>query len=129
MNDGSANGTVIVLNRDLMFGSKIASAVKLQGFEPVFVRDTAAFVTALRDAGGRAALGVIDMNGVVDWDAISGLTAADGIDTPLLGFGPHVDVEGRRAAKAAGLRRILSNGEFHRETAEMIGRYARRTDG
>ncbi|HEX5500673.1 MAG TPA: hypothetical protein VFX03_15660, partial [Thermomicrobiales bacterium] len=70
------------------------------------------------------ALGVIDMNGPVDWDEIAALAAmAD--RPPLLGFGPHVEVAGRRAAKAAGVDRIVANGEFHRDAAALIRRYAR----
>jgi hypothetical protein len=46
------------------------------------------------------------------------------VATPLLGFGPHVDVDGRRAAKAAGLTRIVSNGEFHRDLVALVARYA-----
>ncbi|MFM9108789.1 MAG: hypothetical protein ACKOWF_19055, partial [Chloroflexota bacterium] len=117
---------VVVLNRDLMFGSKIASAARINGLEPRFVRDAAAFAAAVREEGERGALGIVDMNGPLDWAAIADLAGDAAVTTPLIGFGPHVDVEGRRAAKGAGLARILANGEFHRETAEMIARYARR---
>ena len=44
---------------------------------------------------------------------------------PTLAFGPHVDVEGRRAAKAAGVTRIVSNGQFHSDMAGLIERYRR----
>ena len=124
MSDPAAR-TVVILNRDLMFGSKISSAAKIHGLSPRFVRDTAGFDTAIRESGDSAALGIVDMNGEIDWDLIAALAADPVITTPLLGFGPHVDVEGRRAAKQAGLTRILSNGDFHRDTAEMIARYAR----
>jgi hypothetical protein len=51
---------------------------------------------------------------------------ADGGHTPTLAFGPHVDIENRRAAKAAGVGRIVSNGQFHSDTAGLIERYRRR---
>ncbi|MDF3015147.1 MAG: hypothetical protein K0R44_372, partial [Thermomicrobiales bacterium] len=44
---------------------------------------------------------------------------------PTLAFGPHVDIEGRRAAKAAGVTRIVSNGQFHTDTVGLIERYRR----
>ena len=116
---------VVILNRDLMFGSKISSAVKIHGLTPRFVRDTAEFVVTIREASDEAVLGIIDMNGAIDWVQVAALTADPAVATPLLGFGPHVDIDGRRAAKQAGMTRILSNGEFHRDTADMIIRYAR----
>jgi hypothetical protein len=119
---------VVVLNRDLMFGSKIASAVKLNGMEPRFVKDAESFAAAVREAGDGLGLGIVDMNATIDWEIIASLAADPVVGAHLIGFGPHVDVEGRRSAKGAGLRRILSNGEFHRETAEMIARYARGED-
>jgi hypothetical protein len=120
---------VVVLNRDLMFGSKIASAVRMNGLEPRFVKDVDAFAANVREAGEALALGVVDMNAAIDWEVIADLAADPEVGAPLIGFGPHVDVQGRRAAKGAGLTRILSNGEFHRDTAEMIARYARSAEG
>ena len=50
------------------------------------------------------AIGIIDMNGAVSWDVISEVRSrASGEHVPTLAFGPHVDVENRRAAKAAGV--------------------------
>lgn len=114
----------MVQNRDLMFGSLIRSAVKALGYEARVARDTAGFVAALRELNGRAVLGLIDMNGAVDWERVAVLAGEPG-RPPLVGFGPHVDVEGRRAAKQAGVDRIVSNGDFHRDAAALIGRYAR----
>jgi hypothetical protein len=118
-------GTVVVLNRDLMFGSRIDSAARSLGFEPRFVRDLPALAAALAAPGRPPVLAVIDMNAPLDWGAVAALVADFAGRVPVLGFGPHVDVEGRRAAKGAGLSRIVSNGEFHRDTAGIIARYAR----
>ena len=50
------------------------------------------------------AIGIIDMNGAVSWDVIrEARSRADGGHAPTLAFGPHVDIENRRAAKAAGV--------------------------
>ncbi len=118
-------GTIVVLNRDLMFGSRIRSTVRALGFEPLFTRDTGAFIERVRQLQPPAVLAILDMNGQVDWTLIGQLTAEPDLETPLLGFGPHVDVDNRRAAKAAGLVRIVSNGQFHADTAVLIERYAR----
>lgn len=122
---GIAGGTIVVLNRDLMFGSRITAAAQSLGLTARFVRDLPALAATLGDANDLPVLAVIDMNAALDWDAVAALVADVGGRVPVLGFGPHVDIEGRRAAKGAGLTRIVSNGEFHRDTAGFIGRYSR----
>jgi hypothetical protein len=117
----------VVLNRDLLFGSRIRSALTILGLESRFVSTAEQFVGALRQEPGSVAIGIVDMNGAVSWDVIrEELSGANGRGVPTLAFGPHVDVEGRRAAKAAGVTRIVSNGQFHADMAGLIERYRRR---
>jgi hypothetical protein len=117
----------IVLNRDLLFGSRIRSALASLGLESRFVTTAEQFVAALSDEPGSVAIGIIDMNGAVSWDVISeAWSQPDSGLAPTLAFGPHVDIENRRAAKAAGVGRIVSNGQFHSDTAGLIERYRRR---
>lgn len=115
--------TVLVLNLDLLFGSRISAAVKALGLQPRFVKTTEAFCAAAE--APELAIAILDMNAPVDWGAIAALLADPAIIVPIIGFGPHVDVDGRRAAKTAGLRRILSNGEFNADMAGVIRRYAK----
>ena len=116
----------VVLNRDLFFGSRIRSALKSLGLEARFVTTAEQFVDALREQPDSVAIGIVDMNGVVAWDVIREvLSAPNGDGVPTLAFGPHVDIESRRAAKAAGVTRLVSNGQFHSDTAGLIERYRR----
>jgi hypothetical protein len=116
----------VVLNRDLLFGSRIRSALKSLGLDACFVTTAEQFVGALREQPDIVAIGIIDMNGAVTWNVIHGeLSRLSGDGVPTLAFGPHVDVESRRAAKAAGVTRIVSNGQFHGDTAGLIDRYRR----
>ncbi len=116
----------VVLNSDLMFGSRIRSALTALGMEGQFYPDTSRFADGLSRHGDATALGILDMNGAIAWDmvhdALSGLSSAP----PTLAFGPHVDVVNRRAAKAAGVTRIVSNGQFSADMAAIIDRYRRR---
>ena len=118
-------GTVVVLNRDLMFGMRIRQALQSLGYASRFAADTSGFVGLLREMEPPAALGVIDMNGQVDWALIRGVKDDASVPTSILAFGPHVDIDGRREAKAAGVDRLVSNGDFHRDTAGLLRRYAR----
>jgi hypothetical protein len=123
-------GTIVVLNRDLMFGVRIGNQLRALGYNVVFTPDTAAFREHLRDTRANVCLGILDMNAGVAWNQISDLVAELTTEIPLLAFGPHVDVNGRRAAKAAGVTRIVSNGEFHRDMVKLVDRYARiRSEG
>lgn len=116
---------VVVLNRDLMFGSRIRTALAALGMQAVVKGDTGAFLDAVRAAGDQAVLAIIDMNGQVDWAAIGAALQNDESLPPVLGFGSHTDVESRRAAKAAGVDRIVSNGQFHADIASFVQRYRR----
>ncbi len=118
-------GVIVALNRDLMFGALIRNAARALGYGVVFTRDAERFVDAIRERTPPPVLAVVDMNGPLDWGPIKAATADPAVPTPFLGFGPHVDIEGRRAAKAAGLDRIVANGEFHRDPVGLLRRYAR----
>jgi hypothetical protein len=117
----------VVLNRDLLFGSRIRSALVSSGLGAQFVANAEQFASALAEHRNSATIGIIDMNGPVDWDVIGNLLGqADPAMPPTLAFGPHVDAENRRAAKAAGVTRIVSNGQFHEDMVGLIERYRRR---
>ncbi len=72
------------------------------------------------------ALGVVDLGGRIERDTLAQLSAsAQTAGVPVIAFGPHKNVDAFRDAQAAGFTRVLSNGVFHAQTAEMIRRYAR----
>ncbi|MCA9863093.1 MAG: hypothetical protein KC432_08735 [Thermomicrobiales bacterium] len=123
-----ATPVVVVLNRDLMFGSRIRSAMATLGLQVVVKGDTAAFLEAARTLGNRAVMAIIDMNSQVDWEKVATALAGDDALPPVLGFGSHTDVETRRAAKAAGVDRIVSNSQFHADMAGYVQRYRRSLD-
>ena len=115
---------IVVLNRDLFFGVRIGNALCDAGFVVTFCPATSAFTAAVRAADPPASLGLIDLGAAPDWADIAALTR-DVPATPILVFGPHKDVDGFRAAKAAGITRIVSNGDFHRDMLGLVQRYAR----
>jgi hypothetical protein len=119
---GERTGLLVVLNRDLFFGVSIGNTLRALGYAVAFVQTTEALVDHLRGPEP-VALGIIDMSAGVEWDRIRSARDA-GLATPLLAFGSHLDVEGRRAAKAAGVTRVVSNGDFHRDMVHLVRRYA-----
>ncbi len=121
-------GEIVVLNRDLFFGVRIGNTLRGLGYRVSFTPDSPAFVARITDTEPPPVLGVIDMSAGADWQSIQSLTARADVSTPLLVFGSHMDVDGLRAAKAAGVTRVVSNGDFHRGMVDLVRRYARRPD-
>jgi hypothetical protein len=118
---------LVALNRDVFFGIKLRNLAKELGYDLKLVPTAAALDNSLAADHANVALIVVDMNVLkeeIDWDTISALIQAYP-DLPSLGFGSHTDIDSRRAAKLAGLTRIVSNGDFHRNAADLIQRYAR----
>ena len=118
-------GQVLVLNRDLFFGLRIVNTLRALGYAVALVPTTPAFVERLRASDPPAVLGIVDLGAGPDWDALRPLLTSEPDATPILAFGPHKDVAAMRAAKTAGVARLVSNGEFHRDLVGLVERYAR----
>lgn len=116
---------VVVLNRDLLFGSRIRSALKSIDLRVTLAPDSVTFVETLRERAPAISLAIIDLNGEVDWTMIEPVVRDAAIGVPVLAFGPHVDAEKLRAAKAHGVTRVVSNGQFHQDLISLVQRYRR----
>lgn len=126
-NSGSpgSRGTIALLNRDLFFGVRIANTLRSQGYEVAVVPSADRLGAMVRETDPTPLLAIIDMAAVTDWTPVQTLASEPGRATPLLAFGPHKDVAAFRAAKAAGVDRVVSNGDFHRDMLGLVARYAR----
>ena len=122
MQAGARHGLVAVLTPDLFFGMRIRTTLRQLGYAVALAQDPAAFTNHLQRGDQRAVLGLIDFNRPVDWKA---LTTAIATGVPMIAFGPHTDVDGFRAARAAGVARTIANGEFSTSLADLVRRYAR----
>lgn len=111
---------IVVFSRDLFFGMRIRTTLRQLGFATVLTKEIPAFDTAVADASHPPALAIVDFNQPVSWDAMGAVRSG----VPILAFGAHTDVDGFRAAKAAGVARVVSNGAFSRSLPELIERYA-----
>ncbi|HRA49279.1 MAG TPA: hypothetical protein PK819_14495 [Thermomicrobiales bacterium] len=119
--------TIIGLNRDVFFGIKLRNLAKELGYDLTLVPTAERLESDLETGSDHVALIVIDMNLIAEpiaWDIVDRIIVRFP-ELPTLGFGSHTDVEIRRAAKSAGLTRIVSNGDFHKNAATLIQRYAR----
>ena len=122
MTAGSMGDSVVVLNRDLFFGIRLNQLLKQLGYQVKLEKTLDGFLAGVSGFG--VALGIIDISFAPDWDRLASVIATGSLP-PLIAFGPHLDVEGLRAAKKAGVNRVFSNGDFTKDTAAIIARYAR----
>ena len=115
-----SHGRIVALSRDVFFGMRVRTVLRQIGYDLALVKTEAGAVQAVGD--GRTSLLLVDFNQPVAWAALSPVLQGD---TPVLGFGSHTDVDGFRAAKNAGVSRVVSNGEFSRRLPELIEQYRR----
>lgn len=109
---------IVVLTGDLFFGMRVRTAVKQLGYSLTITKDEAGTIDALDQQA--PVLVLVDFNQPVDWSRLAQLRAAG---VPVIAFGSHTDVEGFRAAKASGVNRVVSNGEFSRTLPDLIAKY------
>jgi nucleoside-diphosphate-sugar epimerase len=94
---------VALLCPDLLFGSKLSSALTEAGHEVVGA-----------DEGADAL--VVDLTDDVD----GRLRAAAGAGVPTLAFYAHVEQDVRRRAEAAGIDRVVPRSRMAREASRLV---------
>lgn len=115
-------GAVAALSRDVFFGMRIRTVLSQLGYEMRLCKNEQELVIAAPDT----IIALVDFNIPVDWDALTSIL--DG-QVPVLAFGSHTNVEGFRAAKSAGVTRVVSNGEFSRKLPALLTQYQRNDGG
>lgn len=116
---GSTTDEVILtLSRDLFFGMRVRTIVRKLGYDLILTKSEAETLGVLTVSS--PVLALVDFNQPVDWPALESLIQSD---VPVIGFGSHTDVDGFRGAKAAGVDRVVSNGDFSRNLPDLIAKY------
>jgi CheY-like chemotaxis protein len=121
MSEITESPRVVVLIRDLFFSIKVKNELSRAGYEPLLVKREPELLSTIESA--KPALVVLDLNAKPDWSALEPLLESEH-HPPVLAFGPHKDVESRRAAQAAGVTRVVTNQQFHKNLNEFVDRYA-----
>lgn len=95
---------------DLMFGVQLQNMARKTGYRFTNARTGA----PLTDA----AVMVVDLGSRGDWEAA--IREVSGRGVPVIAFGPHMDAEGRKRAKAAGATRVLANSNLARDLPRIL---------
>jgi CheY-like chemotaxis protein len=103
---------IVVAGDDLLFSTRISSAVSGIGHRPCVVRTADAFLKAL---GTRPAAAILNLASS-RLDAIAAIRDAKADPAsravPVLGFCGHADVRRQAAAREAGCDLVATNGEI-----------------
>jgi hypothetical protein len=103
---------VLAVVTDLFFQSRISAAARAAGRRVRFVSDPA-------QIGQDYRLAVVDLDSPAGTPAtiatLAGLSSGH-----IIAFGPHVDTERRKAARAAGARRVLAKSKFAADLPHLL---------
>jgi CheY-like chemotaxis protein len=109
---------VSALSHDVFFGMRIRTVLQNLGYELRLCKTEEELLTAAEGAN----LALVDFNKPVNWETLRPIL--DG-EVPVIAFSSHTNVEGFRAAKSAGVTRVVSNGEFSRNLPALMNQYRR----
>jgi DNA-binding NarL/FixJ family response regulator len=117
---------ILALVPDLLFGSRLQSALAGAGHDVELVADEPRLRERLLDAGSeRAAVLVVDLtdsalDGAAVLESLAGDDQLDGART--LGFYSHVDAAARERAQRAGFDLVVPRSRMAREAAVLVER-------
>jgi len=113
--------TVVVADDDLLFSTRVASALTNAGHQPRVVHTAAAFQKALREAPAAGILNLASFK----LDAVGAIRQAKTDPAtrtiPLLGFCGHADLPRQAAARAAGCDLVAANAEIVTNLPRLLG--------
>jgi CheY-like chemotaxis protein len=118
---------VLALVPDLMFATRIESALGYLGYRPMVVKDAPSLLTAAHVQAPALVLVLVDLAaaGVDVPAAITALKASPVTRAiPLVAFGPHLDEAARAAAQAAGADAVVANSKLALDLPGLLARYA-----
>lgn len=112
----------LLLVDDLFFSVQLENAARAVGLEPVNGPGPKTAAT-LADADLR--LVVLDLAlWSQPWSKALAEVRAARSDVPVLAYGPHVDVETRRAAQVQGATRVVTKQQLVADLPGLLRRYA-----
>lgn len=112
------SAVVCALSHDVFFGMRIRTVLHNLGYELRLCKTEAELLTSAQGAD----IALVDFNKPVDWHTLRPILDSE---VPIIAFSSHTNVEGFRAAKAAGVTRVVSNGEFSRNLPALMSQYRR----
>jgi CheY-like chemotaxis protein len=106
--------SIVAVVTDLFFQARINAAARTAGHEVRFASSPAAIDVLLP-----CLIAMVDLDAATDVLPMIRLLRARGA-VQIVAFGPHVDTERRKAARAAGAHRVLAKSKFAEELPRLV---------
>ena len=120
----SHQGTVILIVDDLLFLPRLESTLRQLNYTP---RQAVDEVELTRAIGAAPVLTIIDLfSHHFDWAELVGLIKGrqrKANHVPVVGFGPHVDIELRERALKAGCDAVVGRGAIANQLPQLIEKH------
>jgi hypothetical protein len=121
-------GSVLVIDDELLFSTRVESGLRAFGFQPLFV-DRAEQVGEALNAF--PVLALVNVGSTTSrWQELLPLVKARRPDPPpvFVGYGPHVDLELRQRALHAGCTAVVGRSAVAEDLGSLLRRYAWKPD-
>ncbi len=122
MSESQSADKIVVMIRDLFFSVKVKNELTKAGYEPLLVKREPELLSTVE--ASHPVLVLIDLGAKPDWSALEPILESDSAP-PIVAFGPHKDLDARKEAQAAGVTRVVTNQQMHRNLHEYVEKYAR----
>jgi CheY-like chemotaxis protein len=111
--------TVLAWVNNLMFSVRIGEVANALGGHVVLVSTNEELIEKLDI---HPSLIILDLNAVTGgWQQTVAKAKESGV--PVLAYGPHVNVEARKAAEAAGCDEVVANSKLTLELPNLLAKY------
>lgn len=119
---------IVLIVDDLLFLPRLEAGLQQLGYQPLAAVNESELTRALFQA---PVLVIVDLfSRAFDWSALIKLVKKSKVGpVPVLGFGPHVDLNLREQALAAGCVAVVGRGAIASQLPHLIDKHKRRFDG
>lgn len=116
------SNTIVLMVDDLMFLSRLENGIRSLGYQVMVATDENTLTRALFQA---PVLVIVDLfSARFDWVALIGLIKKSKVGpVPVLGFGPHVDLDLREKALQAGCQAVVGRGAIAGQLPHLIEKH------
>jgi len=117
--DSGPGKTVLVVENDLFFSSRIAGTLKSMGLIPVVTSSESRIDEML--AAGPPALAIVDMAaGPLDPLTVVAKLKSPRVPVPVIAFCEHTNGAALEEARRAGCEQVVSNGKLAASLKELV---------
>lgn len=114
--------TIILIVDDLMFLPKLEDSLRQLGYQPLTATNETDLTRSLFTA---PVLVIVDLfSRIIPWEALVRRIKSSKMNyVPVLGFGPHVDLQLREKALAAGCTAVVGRGAIAGQLAQLVEKH------